>query len=135
MLEQFLSVLTRIAVALEKMVAVMPDTAPVSEPVKKASKKSTAKEEMAQAAPVNAPVVEVDPFSGETAAVPEVSIESVLAALKMHAVKFGNPVTLALMKKHGANQNTPTIKSIPTANYAACLAEIKSDLEKLQAKG
>ena len=136
------TVLERIAVALEKqnemtaqllmnkpagavpVVATPPAAAPKVE--KKAPK----------AAPVITPEpVEVDPFESEAEAPgSSITIESLMAHLTEHAKKFGNKVTIDLIKRHGADAVTPKIKTIPEANWKACWDEAAADLAKVTKK-
>ena len=103
--------LSRIALALETIVAKGPGEPPPSEAKPRGRPK---------AAP--APVVEEDPL-GDGPAV-AVTQDQLHAALKGFMDKNGIDKTKALMIKHGANAAKPVLTSIPAANYAALMAEI-----------
>lgn len=125
--------LERIAVALEKIVALKPSDlgAPRTASEVQAIAPAVKKGKGVAPAPVAAPVIEVDPFAapGE-AAVPEVTFPMLSEKLQLHAKMYGTPTTIELIKKHGADKAQPKMSSIPTANYAACLAEVEADLAK-----
>lgn len=49
---------------------------------------------------------------------------------------FGSAETIALMVKHGANKETPAVRTIPAANYGALMLEATGLLKKhSKAKG
>lgn len=130
--------LERIAVALEKIearfagnvttAAVTIATPAIVAPVAKDKKKTAA------AAPVAAPVIaaaEPSEFDlpGQGAEEP-LTFEHLKGRLTLHATTFGTKVTLPIMVKHGADNVTPKMNTIPEANWKACLAEINADLKK-----
>ena len=106
-------VLTRIAVALEAIVAKGPGEPPPPSDAKPRGRPKA----------VPAPVVEEDPLGDGPAAV-AVTQDQLHAALKGFMDKNGIDKTKALMIKHGANAAKPVLTSIPAANYAALMAEI-----------
>lgn len=123
--------LNRIATALEQMLLRMPvasvSTVPAAVPVKEAKKsKETAP------APVAVAEAEVDPFSHDAEVVP--TFDELSTLLKEHSIKLGTKVTIALIKKHGANAVTPKLNTIPEANFKACYDEATADLKKLEGK-
>ena len=104
--------LSRIALALETIVAKGPGEPPPSEAKPRGRPKATL-----------TPVVEEDPLGDGSAAV-AVTQDQLHAALKGFMDKNGIDKTKALMIKHGANAAKPVLTSIPAANYAALMAEI-----------
>lgn len=140
--------LERIAVALEKMearYAGVLDAAPLVSAVVPATviKEKKTTKAAPQAAPVNAPVIqpEADSFTlpGAEEVVPlakdsTITLDDLKDKLTAHAKAFGTKVTVELIKKHGADAVVPKIATIPTANYAACMTEVESDLKKLKVK-
>lgn len=136
MLEKFLEVLTRIAVAAEKIAAqgngsaqAVPE-AVVAKPATRTTKVQPVKQVTAVAEP------EVDPFAQEVEQDVEqgVSFDSLTELLKTHAKQLGTKTTVALIVKHGANRLIPKMNTIPEANYKACYDEATADLKKLEKK-
>ena len=128
--------LKRIADALEKQIALtesLLNVKPQANPLPPAPK-------VEKKAPKAAPVIaesEADPFADENqdaGLAAGITIETLMAHLTEHAKKFGNKVTIDLIKRHGADQVTPKIKTIPEANWKACWDEAAADLAKVTKK-
>lgn len=131
--------LERIAVALEKIAAqgspvvaapavrttavVIAEAPPAAAKIKKDKPATTT-------APVSAPVLtsDEDPFAQPGA--PEVTFETLTERLTLHAKTFGTPLTIPIMKKHGANEAKPRMDSIPQGNWKALIDEVNADLAK-----
>lgn len=121
--------LERIAVALEEIAAQgRTATTAIAAIVKttKASKPVTTAE---KGRPETETSDEVDPFAAPEAE-PLVTLEKLSDTLKLHAKALGTKVTIALIKKHGADSTTPKINTIPAANWFVCFAEAEADLKK-----
>ena len=102
--------LERIAVALEKIAE--GSVTAVPEPAKKPGRPA----KTAEPAPAE-DLLGVD--------VKPVTQEEVHAALKAFMTKYGIEKTKVLMIKNGADQAKPVISSIPRANYAALMEDIR----------
>lgn len=122
--------LERIAAALETIAGLKQGAAPaidtpkvdVSEPIKKTTKKDAEKPSGVGSA-------------GKPGEEKEYTQAEVLDALKGHADEFDSESTIKLMVRHGADKETPAVRTIPSENYGALMADIKADLAKKQAKG
>lgn len=122
--------LERIAVALEQLVKSKCGTPvpAVEPPVVTKKGLASKKEALAAAAPETEEAT--DMFASETQAEPLVTLEKLSDTLKLHAKALGTKLTIALIKKHGADSTTPKINTIPTANWFVCFAEAEADLKK-----
>jgi len=124
--------LERIAAALETIAANTGSPVLGATPVSLEKKSEPIKVKAPKAAPVvAAPAIE-DPFAGEEEQpkAPAVSFEQMSETLKKHAKTFGSPVTIKLMKDHGADPKTPKLATIPEANFAKITAQAITELEK-----
>lgn len=131
MLEKLLEVLTRIAVAVEKIEARYAGAVPAVVPVA-ASKETKAKKETSASQVMAVAEKEVNPFEPENTDDEKVTFESLTDLLKTHAKKLGTKVTVALIIKHGADRTTPKMNTIPEANFKACFDEATADLKKVE---
>ena len=112
-------VLTRIAVALEAIVAEKGTAVPTVDLDK--PKRGRPAKEVAPAAPA----VEIDPLTGEPVAAPvaAITLDQVRDSLRAHMKVNGVEKTKALMIKFGAPVANPVVTGIPVTNYAALLKE------------
>lgn len=126
--------LERIAVALEAIAkAKSGNPLPVLAPVKDKKAKPAPEVQNAPAEQQAAP--ESDPFAQESGGQPStITLGELTDLLRSHAKKLGNPVTIALVKKHGADPVMPKITGIPEGNYQACYDEAMKDLKKAEKK-
>jgi hypothetical protein len=118
--------LNRIATALEEIVKSTRQIVSLGNPGKPLEAPPALKTAAAKKSnPVPPLVVEEDFLGGGTEAQP--TMEDVHAACQafMEGRKGDIEATKALMIKYGAIKAKPTISGIPTANYAALIAEAK----------
>ena len=74
-----------------------------------------------------APVVDVDPLTGEPVAstpVAELTLDQVRASLRVYMKTNGIDKTKAVMQKFGADPKNPLITQVPKENYGAMMKEI-----------
>lgn len=139
--------LERIAVALETLVSVEiqrrndlaktqgpaetgpAETGPATQAQQAdAPKKKTNKKENPVAEPsVGLPMGEPEPTPVTDKPITK---DELTKSLRLHASRYGVPITKGLMIKAGANPTEPTVDSIPVINYAALYTQITGDLSK-----